>query len=906
MSPAQAPVYQQPSAANNLASSKAHTSRTAGNSLSDIPRRRQSQISRTSQASQRTVGSVPIDNSGIMEASGSVMPPDSVNVRRMDGIVPPREMRHYQTREALKSRDRTIELTYAARRGKLPTNAQATAALDRLTRNGSFNTISQGLSPSGQKLVRDAEDLIRATRDSLIAKNDGDYLQESLYFSREAANDAKMSAASKKKDKRSSIRDRNRADLSIGKDALHRFASVARLMASSNEFRQLISEFYSIIRDTVSDNLPTDEKGRNVARDTMDDAANRTLQGTTNATGSSSTMSNNNTASTSGMRTDNTSASGIDPVTSGMVPTDQYPNDLQPQPRHGRKAKGKKATLKDTSGSGNNNTTNGGSLLPSSTQEGVPGTQQSIGEAVRNPGAIRGNQPETSQEEVEAKMRDAAHPIVDSVISVTAPHLTEVQRGDASIGEKARLALKSSGQALNRNLRDVKLTQEQKDRLFERFKHLLQAMQSNTDYQHAISNLIDLLSHLASRTGSAAQRINTQALSTHEQSSTQRAEENARQLLENFAGGRSLEPLLESIADIKAVIRDDSEARNWLKEVKNLIRSSAREPTILDDPNYREKSSQLMDTGRELFGDRYQPHARELSNQTSAFLQGFAEDPLNKAFTRDAKKLVRDVFINEEGNPTLKPELVQDVATLMVRLVSKLKYIPMPRMEILDKDTDLVLDDLVLYADDIIPDQLQFRTATAMDIHHPGGKGPAVSHQAGVTTSTAVRVIIDRIKVETKDAAFYVNHKTTPRIANRGLVDFDMNQGRGVRIDMIMSMATKASDGSRYIGIDKIKVDISGLRLKFHGTGHDSMYQFFSPIINSMASKQIKKAMENLIRDQLTPASERAPKSKSGSTVRLSGMSIKDGENLPQPLGMVDGTLPGEPQWSSHAYDIRP
>lgn len=103
----------------------------------------------------------------------------------------------------------------------------------------------------------------------------------------------------------------------------------------------------------------------------------------------------------------------------------------------------------------------------------------------------------------------------------------------------------------------------------------------------------------------------------------------------------------------------------------------------------------------------------DLCSAVVAYDMDSADDPLNKQFGEDWKTLTKDLLLDGEGNFKYKPHLWSDVrGVILPALLSNVGYVPIPRIEYTDNMLDLVIENLTLESQNIIPNIFEIEART--------------------------------------------------------------------------------------------------------------------------------------------------------------------------------------------------
>ncbi|CAG8848351.1 28924_t:CDS:2, partial [Racocetra persica] len=95
-----------------------------------------------------------------------------------------------------------------------------------------------------------------------------------------------------------------------------------------------------------------------------------------------------------------------------------------------------------------------------------------------------------------------------------------------------------------------------------------------------------------------------------------------------------------------------------------------------------------------------------ITEEAAAFNEGLQEDRTTRQWTHDLECLVRDIFLDEKGRPTIKFELVKDFRKILSIVAEKLRFIPLPKLENSDDTYEFSFDNTVLHVSDIVPRHL--------------------------------------------------------------------------------------------------------------------------------------------------------------------------------------------------------
>jgi len=619
-------------------------------------------------------------------------------------------------REAIKARDKAVQVTDALKEGKLPTTDQVTRTLESVQNSDALQDVASGMSPLGQKVLADTERLLDTTRKIFEEKNVGDELQHVIYHTGKATKDTATTATVPEDLKRKTTNEATSTQPLV-QDALRKTMIIPKLLVSSSEFRKLINDLHSIIQDALFRAIP-----------------------------------------------------GKD---------------------------------------------------PSDIDAGVGSDQEKTIEQAKN---------ETAQH-----AREGTYPVAKEAADITGAHVK-----DFSEGKSAKDTATDGAKHLATHFKDkftgYQLTEEQRDRLVNRFKNLMIETQSNPEYQSVLEDLINIISQINEQsqhvTGQVKETAKTQADAATDKTDLQIAHENAKRLIENFANHKSLDPLINALKTLGNDIRNDDELRSYFNELREFSISSLRDPNFVQETDYIDHGSRLIDRGRHLLLERYSEHTDRIADEAASFNEALQNDPLTSQWTKDLETLVRDMFMDEKGQPTVKFELIKDFAKILKIAGEKMKFLPLPRIENSDEEYDYIFDNIVLHLADVVPKHLRMNFTADINLNRD---------EKDMLQNTAYFEIA-QINADARNIAFYYKKKKgLINMMDVGLVDFAIpKNGLTIKLKVLLNPPNESNPALdiRVLESDTI---ISDLKLRLHDTKHDILNTILTPLVEKRLKTQVAK-----------------------------------------------------------------
>jgi hypothetical protein len=447
-----------------------------------------------------------------------------------------------------------------------------------------------------------------------------------------------------------------------------------------------------------------------------------------------------------------------------------------------------------------------------------------------------------AKQESKQQARESTYPVAKTAAKVTGSHIKEFSEGNKTFQEAATGGAKELSSRVRDTVANLQLTEEQRDQLVERFKNVMIETQSRPEYQQALSNLINIVSHVTQQskevTGHVATQTKTQVQESTDETSLQIAKQNAKDLIENFANHKSLDPLINALREFGSKVKTDEDLRSFFKDLQNFILSSLRDTQYVQQTDYREHGSRLLNTGRHLLLERYSDNTQKIVDEANAFNQALQEDRATAQWTSDFENLVRDMFLDDRGQPTVKFELIKDFGKIIPLVADKLKYLPLPRIENSDDEYDYIFDNVVLYLSELLPKHLHMSFTSDINLDR---------EENDVVQNTAF-IEISKLRADARNIAFYYKKKKgLINMMDVGLVDFAIpKNGLTIKIKLLLNLP---SDTNPSLDLRVLEADttVDNLTIKFHDTKHDFLYMFMTPLIE----KRLKRQLANMVTDKM-------------------------------------------------------
>lgn len=367
-----------------------------------------------------------------------------------------------------------------------------------------------------------------------------------------------------------------------------------------------------------------------------------------------------------------------------------------------------------------------------------------------------------------------------------------------------------------------KMPQERRDQTIYRLKKMIVEIQGHEDYQQAIDTLLYLAETYTGHTKSLTQQTGNTVNTARSDNHLQTAERLFRTILERFANNTSSEDMFESINDIYRDADNDPQLKGWFKEVDAYIRKCLKEQGFILTDTANDQYNNLYDRGRFLLRDRYRPHTDRIVDEFKFIGDQFAQDPQNAQFGNSVKRLLNQLGNDENGKPVFKKHLINDITSVILPgFFQSVRYVPIPRIEYTDRQVDVIVENLVIESDNLMPNVLE----VGNDSFFRFGRRTVASkskHQVMVSAS--------QIQCDLRDVSYYVKRKTGfPSITDQGVADIFLG-GDGFSFKLQLSTADK-HDRARFFKVDKIDVQIKHMTIKLKQSKHKLLFAIFKPLL---------------------------------------------------------------------------
>ncbi|KAL1857359.1 hypothetical protein Plec18167_008369 [Paecilomyces lecythidis] len=421
-----------------------------------------------------------------------------------------------------------------------------------------------------------------------------------------------------------------------------------------------------------------------------------------------------------------------------------------------------------------------------------------------------------------------------------------------------------------KNYLNEKVPEERRDQFIARVKKMLVEIQGHSDYQQAIETLLTL----AEKYGGHGKDLTSQAggsvKDVRSDENLKSAETKLRLLIERFANYTSTDDFFDSLNAIYRDADQDPQLKGWFKHVDSFIRKCLREQGYVLKDEATNEWRELYDDGRFLLRERYRGHTDRVVDEIKFLADQFDQDPQNKAFANSMDRLFKDLGQDQNGKPAFKKHLVKDITNVILPAIfENVRYIPIPRIEVSDPMVDVIVENLVIESDNLMPNVVEFGS----DNYWRWGRKKISNKNDNKTMISA-----SGIQLDLRDVSYYVKKKQGfPSLTDMGVIDIFLG-GEGFSFKLAASNAHK-KDRQNLFKVDDVKVKVHNLDLKVKKSKHKALFTLVKPLLFKVVRPAIEKVLEKQIRDNFEKADAFANDIR--LEVKRSRESAREDEDLP-------------------------
>ncbi|KAG9200553.1 hypothetical protein G6514_006895 [Epicoccum nigrum] len=667
--------------------------------------------------------------------------------------------------------------------GKVPSNKQIDIALNSALASKPLSSPSKKLSTEGQQLVGDLRKVIEQAKILLLTKNEGNLLQDFIWNAEQiSGGNQNLPGAPVDKD----------TAKQHGNEALQGLRTLGTLLISNGQFRKLLSDATTLLRDIAGDaaqNTANKVRPSEEALGQIDQPAEE------NTWHENPDLSKNNLKDTIKQR-----------VPIGKQDAKQVAGDVN-QSAHPQASRDPRDTAQlgaHEGQTGQNTGLNAQAGLEQGKQqlsEKVPEEDKEKARARRDQlnNYLKGKMPQERREQtiwrlkkmiVEVQGHQDYQRAIETLLSLT----------ERYAGHARQIGQQSAGTVQGAHQEDDALTRAEAD-------IKVRILGFKNDNKHWLTNI--------------------------------------KTLLERFANSTSSDDLIDSINQVYRDADNDPELKGWFRHLDQYIRKCLQQQGYILEDRSTEEWNQIYDQGHELLRGRYRGHTDRIADEFKFIGQQFDADEQNRQFAQSVNKLFLDLGNDENGKTVFKPHLVKDLTDVILPgLFESVQYVPIPRIEVSDPMVDMIVENLVIESDNLAPNVMEFGS----DNYWRWGRKSITNKN-----KNKMMLSVSGVQMDLRDVSYYIKKKQGfPSITDKGVMDIFMG-GTGFSFKVELETADKAREHAQthFFKVTKVETDIQNLSVKLKKSNHKLLFNMFKPLLLKVMRPAIQKVLEKQIKDSV-------------------------------------------------------
>lgn len=320
---------------------------------------------------------------------------------------------------------------------------------------------------------------------------------------------------------------------------------------------------------------------------------------------------------------------------------------------------------------------------------------------------------------------------------------------------------------------------------------------------------------------------------------------NFKTLLERFANSTSFDDLIDSINQIYKDADNDPELKGWFRHLNQYIHKCLQQQGYILEDRSTQEWNQIYDQGHDLLRNRYRGHTDRIADEFKFIGQQFDADAQNRQFAESVNKLFLDLGNDENGKTTFKPHLIKDLTDVILPgIFESVQYVPIPRIEVSDPHADIIVENLVVESDNLAPNVMEFGS----DNYWRWGRKSITNKN-----KNKVMLSVSGVQMDLRDVSYYIKKKQGfPSITDKGVMDIFMG-GSGFSFKVELETADKAREHAQthFFKVTKVETDIQNLSIKLKKSNHKLLFNMFKPLLLKVMRPIIQKILEKQIKDSV-------------------------------------------------------
>lgn len=340
-------------------------------------------------------------------------------------------------------------------------------------------------------------------------------------------------------------------------------------------------------------------------------------------------------------------------------------------------------------------------------------------------------------------------------------------------------------------------------------------------------------------------------------------------IIGRFSSPEAVRRLTQLLGDLAGSVKRDVELRTHFSDWIGFLHTCTAEKAFIATADFDERLQRLLDAADRLYTQRYRRPIDALMRAWSDVTRALLDDTLLIDFVRAWDTvLVRDLIGSSSMSEMaatnwnlsmlfgLPVEIGNDVKNFILpAILQDFRFIPLPELVCEDADFLLVLRNVVLSAENIVPAHIEVAASQHM-VMHPRERLFGVASASGrdfVETLNGSRIVLRSLKPALKDIYFrYERLRGAAKgTVEEGLVDVDVTSRKGLTLVLEIFDAPAAARRAFKSTFEArvVHAKFHGFTIRLHKTKHDLRYRFMYPLIKARLRRTLERTIEGRTRE---------------------------------------------------------
>ena len=424
----------------------------------------------------------------------------------------------------------------------------------------------------------------------------------------------------------------------------------------------------------------------------------------------------------------------------------------------------------------------------------------------------------------------------------------DLEEETAEISHVITDGLRETGQEAEASLKE-NVSGKQREALIYRLKAAVSKLRKRSDYSDSVSTiglLIQRYAKVYSRAVDSTVSAAQEDITANDE--LDRAMRTGWRLISSFGDRSAWEELEKKLNKVIEHSKKDPEFESTMAEVAASIQKMLTDPEFFDSASRKvdelKTKSKEVDSGSPLRQD-----VDALLRQTHVVFDSVINDD-------DVQRLLSTSFkiwdILSPINSTTNQDLFADATTiLMPLLIEAIQYIPIPRLEVVSPEIDLLLENLILEpgrtinSSSFLPFRLNLESYNALSIR----KARLRTHSAA---TSLVTITLQGLSIRADDVGFLLRaHKSLLRFSDEGLASFHLDE-RG--IDITLEVEVSRNLPEKILILRDVRVRIHHLNYALRKSKFSFLAWLFKPLLRPLIRSVLERQLAVAVRDFLHAA----------------------------------------------------